>query len=260
MLLCCLMLSGCGRERDDGRAEPAVAETDGQKIDTDAVQTDGQRTDVPQEPETETVRIACVGDSITEGYGATGYPVFLEEMLGDGYEVGNFGVSGTTAMRDGVYPYASTSAYQQSLEYDADLVILMFGTNDANAAGWKGQEQFRQQYEELVGAYLSLENEPDIYLCTPIAVCSADRDDSATVGYGIQPDVYDEIIDAIETVAEKYGLPVLDMYTLTEGHTDWYNDDGIHPSDQGAREIAGVVYEAVDKGGSHDKYTCSGRR
>ncbi|MFM9148318.1 MAG: sialate O-acetylesterase, partial [Verrucomicrobiota bacterium] len=40
------------------------------------------------------VKIACVGDSITPGVGAQrgrSYPSQLQELLGDGYLVGNFG-------------------------------------------------------------------------------------------------------------------------------------------------------------------------
>ena len=47
------------------------------------------------------VKVACVGNSITYGYGIAGretrsYPAQLQRMLGDGYLVGNFGKSGAT--------------------------------------------------------------------------------------------------------------------------------------------------------------------
>ncbi|MBR6371242.1 MAG: xylanase, partial [Bacteroidaceae bacterium] len=51
----------------------------------------------------EPVRVACVGDSITYGHGIKdrlhdAYPGVLSSMLGDKYDVRNFGVSGTTTM------------------------------------------------------------------------------------------------------------------------------------------------------------------
>ena len=53
--------------------------------------------------DTSKLKIACVGDSLTYGYGATeeiySYPVYLQEMLGYGYAVRNFGVDGVTALR-----------------------------------------------------------------------------------------------------------------------------------------------------------------
>ena len=49
------------------------------------------------------VRIACVGDSITWGYGAStpshSYPSVLGNLLGDKYLVRNFGVDGVTAQK-----------------------------------------------------------------------------------------------------------------------------------------------------------------
>ncbi|MEY4378897.1 MAG: hypothetical protein RLZ85_778, partial [Verrucomicrobiota bacterium] len=47
----------------------------------------------------EPIKVACVGDSITLGSGAQkgkSYPAQLQGLLGDGYQVGNFGVSGRT--------------------------------------------------------------------------------------------------------------------------------------------------------------------
>jgi len=47
------------------------------------------------------IKVACVGDSITFGSGIAdrdnaSYPAQLQKLLGDGFEVKNFGVSGRT--------------------------------------------------------------------------------------------------------------------------------------------------------------------
>jgi sialate O-acetylesterase len=49
-----------------------------------------------QETAQRAVRIACVGNSVTYGYGIANrerdsYPAQLQRMLGEGYEVRNFG-------------------------------------------------------------------------------------------------------------------------------------------------------------------------
>jgi lysophospholipase L1-like esterase len=44
------------------------------------------------------VKLACVGDSITQGVGTKGgqsWPTQLQAMLGDSWKVGSFGLSGT---------------------------------------------------------------------------------------------------------------------------------------------------------------------
>ena len=67
------------------------------------------------DPEMKTYKIACVGDSITEGYmtsgglkGPTAYPAQLQKLLNNivvaNYEVKNFGRSTQTALKTGDYP------------------------------------------------------------------------------------------------------------------------------------------------------------
>ncbi len=83
------------------------------------------------------VRVACVGDSITEGYGSSdpatkAYPAVLQTLLGDGYEVTNYGIGGSTLMRCSDMPYREKWGYLDSIADKPDLVFLMMGTNDAN--------------------------------------------------------------------------------------------------------------------------------
>jgi acyl-CoA thioesterase-1 len=70
------------------------------------------------------VRVACVGDSITQGAGTKGrsYPSQLQKLLGDKWEVGNFGVSGRTLLRKGDFPYWNEKAYQNALAFKPDVV------------------------------------------------------------------------------------------------------------------------------------------
>ena len=86
-------------------------------------------------------RIACVGDSITWGYGATSpatnYPTRLYNMLnlnGHKVDVKNYGECGTTALRKNHYregSYWNTKFYRWSLKWLPDVVIIMLGTNDS---------------------------------------------------------------------------------------------------------------------------------
>ena len=57
----------------------------------------------------EPIRVACVGDSITFGYGIKdrdkmSYPAQLGKRLGNKYEVRNFGVNGHTLLSKGNAP------------------------------------------------------------------------------------------------------------------------------------------------------------
>ena len=51
--------------------------------------------------------------------------------------------------------------------YDADIVVIMLGTNDSKPANWVNEEDFIKKYDNFINSYK--ENHPDvkIILCTP---------------------------------------------------------------------------------------------
>src|SRR6266478_2934092 len=81
------------------------------------------------------IKVACIGAGITEG--ATlenrktqSYPAQLQTMLGEGYEVVNYGVSGCTMLRKGDKPYWNMPAYKEALAYKPNIVLIDLGGND----------------------------------------------------------------------------------------------------------------------------------
>lgn len=73
------------------------------------------------------IRVACVGDSITAGVGAArgkSYPAQLAKVLGDKWEVRNFGVSGSTLLKRGDLPYQKQQAFKAALEYNPNVVVI----------------------------------------------------------------------------------------------------------------------------------------
>jgi lysophospholipase L1-like esterase len=62
------------------------------------------------------VRVACIGDSITEGAGTENgksYPAQLQNLLGPSWQIGNFGLSGRTLLKKGDFPYWNEKKYQE---------------------------------------------------------------------------------------------------------------------------------------------------
>src|SRR5579871_239964 len=95
------------------------------------------------------VKLACVGDSITAGVGASpgkSYPDQLQALLGPKWQVKNFGVSGRTLLRQGDYPWWKESAYKDSHDFQPDAVVIMLGTNDTKPQNWVHLDQFDQDY------------------------------------------------------------------------------------------------------------------
>ncbi len=75
------------------------------------------------------IKIACIGASIAEGARlenkkTQSYPAQLQTMLGDGYEVVNYGVGSCTMLRKGDKPYWSMPAYREALACNPDIVLI----------------------------------------------------------------------------------------------------------------------------------------
>ena len=119
---------------------------------------------------TRDIRIACVGDSLTWGAGATDnpYPLQLSALMGDGYDVRNFGKPGAT-LRDGDKRYSTLVEYTNSVAFLPDMVYIMLGTNDlknrsgANLAKIDGSIA---AYKDLISSYQALSSQPQIMLHT----------------------------------------------------------------------------------------------
>ncbi len=190
------------------------------------------------------VKIACVGDSITEGStteqtfrGEFGYPAMMQQYLGTtDFEVENFGQSGRTATSTAPLKNGeersfklSSKQYGLSISYEGDVVIIGLGTNDVNWAFWTSNDRFIQSYVELIRDYQALESKPAIYLTTATA-----RYDGTTL---ITARVAENLRHIQRVVADITGAQVIDNYTLmsdmfSSAGTE-YSNDKIHPNKAG---------------------------
>lgn len=180
------------------------------------------------------IKVACVGDSITQGLGNTPYPSRLADLLGDGYEVGNYGLWGTTGCNNTGRPYTSCddSCYQASLDFAPDVVIIMLGTNDGNEASIANAElYFKQDMTSLIRSYQELATKPRVYLVTsPYAYIPGNAE------------VNTKIVQMQRELAEELQLPLIDMNKLTENMPENFQD-GLHPSETGYYIVAQNIYE-----------------
>ena len=93
------------------------------------------------------IRLACVGDSITYGSGLSerevnSYPAVLQKLLGEGYDVKNFGVSGATLLKSGDKPYWKQSEFKSATAFNPNIVVIKLGTNDTKPQNWSHKEEF----------------------------------------------------------------------------------------------------------------------
>lgn len=197
-------------------------------------------------------KVACVGDSITYGFGVQNwykytYPKELQKMLGDGYHVKNFGYSGATAMSTTKKPYTKQDVYKKSLEYLPDIVVIMLGSNDSKTYHWKGKEEFKKQYGELLKTYINLKSEPKIYLCTLSTAYYVKGKTEGTTTFDIQGNIIDnEIKECVNELGNELQLEVIDINEVTKNHAEWYKYDGVHPNNKGAKKIAETIWARIN--------------
>ncbi len=221
--------------------------------------------DGPDDPgASDTVTIACVGDSITEGVGVndpavSSYPARMAEALGENYRVLNYGKSGATLCSSSVKLYESKSWIHQSGYYEElmenaagiDVVLILLGTNDGNSSVEQigemlssNPEAIRADYEanliQLVNG-LRMQN-PDIV----IYLMSSPK--CFRTGNTWEQTLADVFRPMQAELAEQLDLEWYDMYRFTSevvGQRGF--PDNLHPGELGyrliGRELARVIAE-----------------
>ena len=194
------------------------------------------------------IKVACVGDSVTYGYNLnrkSSYPALLSGMMGESFHVCNFGISGSTVQDSGDQPYTKTKAYRESLDYEADILVFMLGSNDTKPENWQGEEKFTEAYNKLLDSYLQKDKKPTVYLCTVATAFFPDGITEGLTSYDVQPSYVEAVADIIRSIADERSLPVIEINNLTENRRDLFGKDHVHPNKYGAKAIAEIIYEAI---------------
>ena len=212
-----------------------------------------------QTPKTDAVKVACIGNSITDGHGIDmasqyGYPALLQKKLGDGYWVKNFGVSARTLLQKGDFPYTNEMAWKDALAFQPDVVVIKLGTNDSKPHNWKFGSEFKHDLQQMIlalrpdlakpakkkgrKAQQAITPRPRIFICTPIPAFKPSWDITETV-------IQNEIIPIQQEVAREYGLQLIDLHSLFADGAALVQPDGIHPNEKGVQRMAEIVANAV---------------
>jgi lysophospholipase L1-like esterase/dienelactone hydrolase len=189
------------------------------------------------------IKVACIGASIT--YGATipdreqnSYPAQLQKMLGNKYEVTNYGVSGTTMLRKGNLPYWKTKEYQTALASSPDIVFIDLGGNDAKLINRKYDDDFEQDAYDMVQSFAQLPSHPRVVLMAAMPSWVTD-----TTGIW-DPVIVKKINPHLQHVAYYHQLELLDMHAPF-ANQEANTPDKIHPNKEGAKRMAELVYENI---------------
>jgi lysophospholipase L1-like esterase len=155
-------------------------------------------------------------------------------MLGAGYVVQNFGVSGTTMLHNGDRPYDKTPALQAALDSHSDVTILMLGANDSKPQNWGAhQQEFEGDYRAMVARLQAASPNGKLFVCRPSWIAADGK-------YGINEPVIEQEIAIVDKVAASMKLPEIDM----KGHPEDFFDM-VHPNKAGSTLLAMAAYRAV---------------
>lgn len=204
-------------------------------------------TSAPAAARTAITRIACVGDSITYGYGLAhrdtdSYPAVLARLLRPRYSIANFGVSGATLRKNGRLPYWEQPAFRAASEFQAQIVIIKLGTNDAASLNWQAHgSEFAADAAALLAHFKNLPTKPALWVCLPAPVFGPGH----VMVDGPRPEVRRILTEA----AKAAGAQVIDTFTPFVGHAEMFAD-GLHPDAAGYALLAKTVADALIAAGA----------
>ena len=96
------------------------------------------------------LRVVAIGDSVTAGSNvdeSKSYTNQLITLLDNPYwDIQNFGVADATLQRGGDKPYWDEENFRLAMEYEPDIVFMMFGTDDSKNFN---ETDFKKSYIEM---------------------------------------------------------------------------------------------------------------
>ncbi|MBQ7661204.1 MAG: D-alanyl-D-alanine carboxypeptidase family protein [Clostridia bacterium] len=225
---------------------------------------------------TEPLRVAFVGDSITEGprpdIHRNSYPAVFaslaKEQRGD-VIVSNYGIASSGLLSTTSTVYFDRLAYPMVMEEtDADLIFIAIGTNDS-AAGLDNflEAEYRARLTALASDLGALPDTEKIFISTALPRPN-ENIYQIRVASVIRP-IEEQVAAALAEIdAEKYHF--VDLYALTlpeAAKSGFFSSDNLHPSVAGYAKMGQLVYGAMMEGTAPEEYkrtdvylSASGRR
>ncbi len=185
------------------------------------------------------IKVLCIGDSITEGFGSTNpdlrsYPAQLQRLLGEAYEVKNFGYGGRTLMTDSDWPYVKDPCFMESLSYPADIVIIMLGTNDTRDYNFERIDKFTDDMTAFIESYQSMPSSPKVYTVTSPKIFQTEELAERCL----------KINEFQRIAANRTGSPIIEFAPFSVDMGEHF-PDGLHPNDTGYAVLAQFLYENI---------------
>lgn len=134
--------------------------------------------------------------------------------------------------------YWDAAEFTNSKAFDANIVIIMLGTNDSKDAYWN-ETKFKEDAVALYNTYANLESVERIIFATfPHCYVMSGTDITAA---GV-----DRMVAVQRVLIAENNWESVDMYALTADREDYFNKDKVHFTDEGYAYVAKCMYEALD--------------
>lgn len=209
-------------------------------------------------------KVACLGDSITQKTeNVRKYYDFWKVYLSPN-TILDYGVAGSSISRKtGEWPTWDTQVpfveRIKTIPKDIDVLTIFGGVNDWVAdrtLGSLGDTEDTTFYGALDKMFKYATQNfqgKDIYVFTPLQNDWIKRpaNDGTTDGRNRSGKYLKEYVEAIKQVAEKYAIPVCDLYStmfypFAEGFTEKYMPDGLHPNESAHKLMANKMASFVE--------------
>lgn len=212
---------------------------------------------------TKTKKIACLGDSITEGAKAEGWQWhrYIDSWCksnGINSIVTNLGIGGTSVctssyVSDRLKPFVNRL---DTIPADADVVVIFGGTNDwGNSAilgniSDTGTSSFYGAYKYIL-EWLAI-NRPNAKVMTMTPLKRYYRGNGTTwVNAQTTPNnrgnILPDYVRAVKEVSEMYAIPCVDLHNesglnpVLESVRNRFIGDGLHPTAEGNKKMYPVI-------------------
>ena len=172
--------------------------------------------------ETDRKRAAYIGDSISVGTRRIATARTNEEILFDGF--------GTSKALDNPYFKDSIRLFLNQVP-NIDTVLFNNGLH-----GWhlNDETEYKTLYDEMIQFILSEIKDAKLYIQLTTAVIDKDDNDRVKLRN-----------IAAREVAEKYSIPVIDLYDITSANISEISPDGIHPTEPLYEKIADEIIRNI---------------
>lgn len=191
------------------------------------------------------VKVACIGDSVT--YGSliedrenNSYPAQLQRMLGEDYEVGNFGKPSATVLKKGHCPYMESQEFTDAMSFACDIAVIHLGLNDTDPRNWPNYgDEFTSDYLALIDSVRASNPQARIL----IALLSPVTPKHPRYNTGTK-EWHAAIQKEISAIAETAQVELIDFNSRLDSRHELL-PDSVHPTAEGAGILADIVFQAI---------------